>query len=502
MFNGPTALLLKTDPELRIAVSGDMVKAGFWISHYGDEPIKRTTLIWTLRAGKGILAQGECAAGDVELGTARLLSEQVLVIPSVDKPVHAVLEAVVIPKTKDGGQRTEEGITNSWDFWLFPKRGPKDGAGMAAAGGLYSVLVPRFPGLARAGTPEGDAAKVLIASEDDPDLAAALDAGRRVVLLDRCKAPDNVQLGWWLLGNQTGAAMARHPVFGAFPHDGTLSPLWFRIVKRPELLQPDDGFCGAEPLMVGDGLHGYSLYLCQAKVGKGRLLRDCGLDVLTDTPEGGYLLDAMLGYARSDAFMPTALLDPDRLAARLKKSQLVFNGLNGWGRTLKAETTRSSRLFFGTARSSVLSLATGKKELEWETLPPSADAATPDVTIRWLHVTRVSDWSPKVTVRIALSLNERKVVIFTADILKKEWSVCEGPARLEYRGLDFTQNESSGVMTLTVPRSWTKPGSPSVIKLAAEHPAVEQLSTGVIEVNTASFPLKISSQNRRVKFAL
>lgn len=483
LLNGPTALLLKTDPEQRIVVAGDKVKAGFWITHYGDEPLKQARLAWTLRAGNGILAQGECAGGDVELGATRLLAEQTLLIPSVDKPVHAVLDVKLVGTVP----RREPGITNSWDFWLFPERMPQDVSGVAATRQLYPFLTARFPGLARARTPEGDAAKVLIASEHDPEVTAALESGRRVVLLDRCKSPDNVQLGWWLLGNQTGTAMARHPAFGDFPHNGFLSPLWFRIVKRPELLQADNGFCGAEPLMVGDGLYGYSLYLCQAQVGKGRLLRACGLDVLTDTPEGVYLLDALLGYARSEAFTPKASLDFDLLAAWLKKSQRVFTELNGWGRTLKADAARSVRPFFGSARSSVLSLPSGKTGLEWETLPPPADGSGSNVTFRWLHVTRVGDWDTKVARQIAVSLNGKGLLTYTAGILAKEWAACEGESRLEYRGMDFTQNESMGVMALTVPRSWVKPGAPCVIRLAAEPDGKGDLSTGVIEVNTATF---------------
>ena len=40
LFNGPTALLLKTAPADRIAVAGDTVKAAFWIAHYGTAPVE------------------------------------------------------------------------------------------------------------------------------------------------------------------------------------------------------------------------------------------------------------------------------------------------------------------------------------------------------------------------------------------------------------------------------------------------------------------------------
>jgi len=161
--------------------------------------------------------------------------------------------------------------------------------------------------------------------------------------------------------------------------------------------------------------------------------------------------------------------------------------LNGWGRTRQADGTRPVSTFFGSARNSVLSVPAGKTGLEWETLPPPADGSGSTITFRWLHVTRVGDWDPKAARQIALSLNGAKVLSYTAGILVKEWAACEGESRLEYRGLDFTQNESTGVMALTVPRSWVKPGTPCVIRLAAEPDGKGDLSTGVIEVNTANF---------------
>ena len=124
-----------------------------------------------------------------------------------------------------------------------------------------------------------------------------------------------MSLGWWSIGNQTGTAMLRHPVFGDFPHAGHLSPLWFQIVRVAPLLRSEDKFRGVEPLMVGEGKDGYFVYVSQAHVGQGRLLRVCGLDVLTDTPERAKLLDAMLDYVRSDAFAPQATLPTSFVSA-------------------------------------------------------------------------------------------------------------------------------------------------------------------------------------------
>jgi len=480
VFNGPTALLKRDESRSApIAVSGQTLNGAWRVSHYGERTLSDVRLTWTLRAGGEPLAGGTLASGDVAIGAVRDLGAWTFTVPPLARPVHAVLEALL---TAAGAPP----VRNQWDYWFFPARDKKSGADLAATRRHFPTLAKRYSGLAPAGTPEEGRTEVLLASEGDPEVMPALENGRRVVLLDRCAAPDNVRLGWWLFGNQTGTAMARHPAFGDFPHDGTLSPLWFHIVKRPELLQPDDGFCGAEPLMVGDGFHGYSLYLCQARVGKGRLLRACGLDVLSGPPEGAALLDALLAYARSDAFAPAATLDPEALKARWLRHQRLSVGLNGWARTVTAAPGSPFHTFLGSFPYRALP-AKGQTGLEWETAPVAVDdPASPRVTLRWLHLTRVNEWRTKETRPLTLHMNGKACLRFTADIIRKAWRERQGEASLDYQGLDFTQNSSLGLMELSVPRSWTRSGASCVLSLTAEQPAQNQLSTGVIEVNSAT----------------
>lgn len=475
--NGPTVLLRRADGQSPIALAGQTLSHTWWISHFGEVPLRNAKLVWGLRMSKNTLACGNLELGDVAIGDVRRLGECTFIAPSVKDPVHAVLEAAL-----EG-----QSVSNRWDLWIFPARKPKTGSGLVATRSHFSALAGRYPGLCRAGTPEAIAAHVLIASEEDPEVPAALEAGDRVVLLDRCRAPSNMRLGWWLLGSQTGTGIAKHPAFGDFPHSEHLSPLWERLVKRPELLKPNDGICGAEPLMVGTGVHGYALYLSQATVGKGRLLRASGLDVLSDTPEGTYLLDAMLEYARSEDFQPKAALDPERLTARWKRTQQIFGEMNGWSRTLKSDDSRTERLFFGNARISAINFSNGNKELEWETRPAEAGSVGSAFTFRWLQTTRVSDWGPKVTKRIALSLNGKKLLTFNAGVLAQDWTEQTREASLRFTGMDVVLNATTGVMELSVPQTRVQSGAPCIIRLTAEQREGGELSTGIVEVNAADF---------------
>lgn len=293
LFNGPTTLLLKTTQENKVVVSGDTINADFWIAHYGDSPLARTQLRWTLRAGEKTLAQGECAGGDVVLGSVRSLAKTAIAIPNVAKPVHAVLEVAL-----QGND-----VKNNWDLWVFPKREKQDGSGVAVSQKLLPSLEKLYSGLVAANSPEAKNAKTLISQSGFPDVAPALAAGKRMILINGASGKPNVSLGWWWMGKQVGTAIAKHPALGDLPHDGYLSPLLFRILKDGKPLpfadmRPDD------MVVVGEGGDNYFLYAGQARCGKSSVFMTFGLDLLSGTPEGTCLLDNIIRYVRSDAFSP------------------------------------------------------------------------------------------------------------------------------------------------------------------------------------------------------
>lgn len=303
LFNGPTALLLTTDPDARIAVCGDTLQADFWISHYGGEPLRQATVHWALRAGDAVLAQGTCPGGDVELGSTRLLAEAAISIPAFSKACHATLAVQVV----EGERPREPSASNAWDFWLFPTRARLDGAGIAASRALMPALEKLYVGLVAADAPAAGQAALLISRIGSPDVGPALAAGRRVLLVNGTGGKPNVSLGWWSMGSQVGTAFATHPAWGDFPHDGALSPLAFRILKQG-LALPLAGMRADEMMAVGEGLNGYFLYAGAARIGAGRALLTFGLDLLSGTPEGTCLLDGMIRYARSDAFDPQGVV--------------------------------------------------------------------------------------------------------------------------------------------------------------------------------------------------
>ena len=360
-FNGPTALLLKTQLKDPIAVSGEVVKAGFWITHYGDARLQKPQLRWTLRAGPQVFAGGQADCDDVELGSTQPLAEVPIAIPAVAAPVRAVLEAdspeaSLATRGTSGSSPSETSRTGAgspsrrhccppWKSstrdWSPPSRPTRSGRNCSSLQATRRRSCPRWP----------------------PGNACWSSAVPRV---DRTS-----RLGWWSMENQVGTALAKHPALGDFPHEGYLSPLAFRILKTGVPLplagmRPDDVF------VVGEGRDKFFLYAGQARCDRGRLLICVGLDLLSGTPEGTCLLDGLIRHARSEAFQPKGVV------------RLPFRSHSGWQRTIAAGDTGRDQLLVGTTQIDVARAMNGKNVLIWETQPVPAERPHPAAICRGL----------------------------------------------------------------------------------------------------------------------
>lgn len=442
MFNGPTVLLLRTEPECPVAVSGDAVNADFWIAHHGESALKAARLEWTLRAGSNVLTRGACDAGAVEPGTVRSLARIALAIPDVAKPVHATLEAALA----DGTAR------NAWDWWIFPRRGRPDATGVAVSPALRPALEKLYGGLAESGTPAAEAATLLISQPGAADVAPALEAGRDVLLIQGAGGKPNVSLGWWWMGNQVGTAFARHPALGDFPHDGRLSPLAFRILKQGRSL-PMAGMKPDEMFVVGEGINGYFLYAGEARIGKGRALMTFGLDLLSGLPEGACLLDGLIRHMRSDAFHPQGAIDPAVVQPRLS---------SGWQKTIHAGESGEARMPPGVERLVVARAMKGMNELVWETRPLPADVRSkPECSVSWEGGMGYFAQPPG---SFELYVGDEKVLdVFSISPTNATWRAADGAVTLVYERDPST--DEYGRMTLTLPSARATPGRPLRLKV-------------------------------------
>ena len=288
-FNGPTALLMQMeDREHPILVEGETVHASLFISHFGSDNLIGESVAWAIQSGETTLVEGVLEGIDMKPGDVGKVGDVQFVVPRLKHADHWRLVT-----------RLGNDVTNDWDFWAFPMRETKSmqGRGVAVTPQLADVLAKKYEGLLLTGTPTGDAANIVIGTPDCPEIAKAIAAEKRVVMIGGTEGPPNVQLGWWWIGNQTGTAFAHHPAFGNFPHDGYISPLWFRLIKQGLPVAKTKPFEQLEYLAVGEGRNDYFMYAAQATVGqKGSILMTHGIDLLSAHPEAMYLLDQILEY--------------------------------------------------------------------------------------------------------------------------------------------------------------------------------------------------------------
>ena len=113
--------------DRRVFTAGDVLEADILAACYDRETIRDANLAWRLVSDGRTLAEGGGGIGDIAPGAARKIASATIEIPGVDRPVKATLVVRV------------DGIpANEWDFWLFPRRGVRDGRGIAVSPSLLT----------------------------------------------------------------------------------------------------------------------------------------------------------------------------------------------------------------------------------------------------------------------------------------------------------------------------------------------------------------------------
>ncbi|MBR4171626.1 MAG: hypothetical protein IKR48_08255, partial [Kiritimatiellae bacterium] len=439
-FNSPSCVLLDTSGENRIFTSGDTLDADFLFAHFGEEPLKDASLNWRLEVG-GSPVQGRIPiAGELALGPARKVASAKIVFPVVEKPVKATLTADV------------SGVSNTWDFWIFPKRAKRDGSGIAVAPRFRQALDARYSGLLDSA--DAARAKVVIAEYGSKMAVEALAHGQRVIAMAGETGHPNVSLGWWWMGNQVGTAIADHPALSALPHEGYLSPLFFRLILNKGRQLPFMGLSQDDMLIVGEGGQRCFLYLAQAQIAEGAAILSFGLNLFADTPEAAAMLDGLVEYAVSDRFAPKSRIEIDAPTV-----------CNGWQRTIRLgdHSDKAEDVLYGFSRMAISRALKGKTELVWETQPVPANVKEKP-TFDFIFAGGMG-YPAQPQAAFALSLNGKKVI----DIPQISWENAEWKGEgctLRYKR-DTTTDEL-GYFTLTVPTALLTPSKPATLGVTAE----------------------------------
>ena len=125
------------------------------------------------------LTSGSSSSFSAAIGDVKRIDDCVFTIPEIKKPVHAQFKVKL-----DGTS-----IENSWNFWLFPKRNRKTVKGIAVTEDIFEKLDKRYAEIVKVGTPEAEAATMVIGSWDHPDLVEANKACKRSLMIGPAQGP-------------------------------------------------------------------------------------------------------------------------------------------------------------------------------------------------------------------------------------------------------------------------------------------------------------------------
>ena len=242
----------------RVRMSGETLKVRFHLANYELGALAGARLEWRL----GEVASGKIDVGDQAEGGVRTIGSANIRIPDLERATRAEL-SLALHATSGGKPVT---VANSWDYWLFPKASVKAARREAAAKG------------------------VVVCAYGSDEEKRALAEGKRVISLANQSSPRNIQLGWWYMTEQMGAALMDCDWLKGIPHGGYFNELFFRI-GRTGLKLPVEGFEPKDFVMVGEGGEACYLYLARRRLPNGaRHYLIAGLDVTYDTPEAAALL--------------------------------------------------------------------------------------------------------------------------------------------------------------------------------------------------------------------
>jgi hypothetical protein len=285
-FCGPTVPLLRM--KKFVWTAGEAFTARAEVAHYGHESLPNAAALWSVSDDAGrVLHSGKFPPITLPSGSVTALGGIQLPLDSITQAAHWKI-SIRIAGTE---------FRNDWDAWVYPKP---------------SAALP----------PAG----VLVKTAIDAEARAALESGRKVVLLVPPQQKGETLLPmrflpvFWSNGyfsNQPGTmgilCDPQHPALAEFPTFAHQSWQYWELTEGSHAFILDNAPLGFRPIIqVIDDFHRNHRLgaVIEAAVGKGKLLAvSFDLSIALDQrPVARQLLRSLLDYAASDRFAPQQTL--------------------------------------------------------------------------------------------------------------------------------------------------------------------------------------------------
>lgn len=279
-----------------IYTNNETFEASVEVAHYGDAPITASSPEWTItdKTGK-IIQSGKLDQTDIPLGNAFKLGEVSFPLASISTPEKLVFEVTV------------NGLSNSWDFWVYPAK--KEAIqGEADIRIVQKLDAQTLQFLKNGGSVLLNLKKGTLAKEMGGDVKIGFSSIFWNTAWTGGQAPHTLGI----LCNPNHAALSDFPSeyhsnyqwWDAMSHSGAIE---FNKVS-PEIqpiVRVIDDWVSNRPLAL----------LFEAKVGKGKILVS-GIDLTTDLdnrPEAAQLLFSMKRYMTGKEFNPEVQLSEEQI---------------------------------------------------------------------------------------------------------------------------------------------------------------------------------------------
>ncbi|MFH1881862.1 MAG: sugar-binding domain-containing protein [Planctomycetota bacterium] len=285
--------------EKRTWTTAETFRADIEIANFGPAPLRDTVAAWSVKDTNGRkIASGEIPSLTVPLGNGIRLGNIEVPLANVVSPA----KLIVTVSLKDTP------FTNHWDIWVYPNN-------------LYAEV------------PEN----LLIAERLDEQVSAALEAGRKVLLMPPLDSIDsNIPAGFtsifWNTAwtrNQPPHTLGilcnpKHPALAQFPTEFHSNWQWWDLVTKSRFMVLDNFSPQLRPIVqvIDDWNTNRKLgLLFEAKLGNGKLLV-CSIDLrsnLDARPVAQQMLYSLLRYMESDSFNPEEAPDIKLIRNLLKQ---------------------------------------------------------------------------------------------------------------------------------------------------------------------------------------
>jgi hypothetical protein len=293
-FCGPTVPLLRMEKFTWTA--DETFRATAQLRHHGTAPLRAATATWTIDDDEG-RSLGSGRFGPLDVGyDLTTLGHFELPLEGVVTPRHLTIRLAV----------PEAGVENRWSIWVYPR------------------------------TVDASAGEVLVAERYDDEVRRTLAEGGRVLLLSPPKQTGEMaipssflpvfwSLSWFAAQPGTSSVLCdpSHPALASFPTAFHSDWQWREVLEPSKAFVLDEAPKDYQPVVrVIDDFHRNHRLAAvfETRVGRGRLLVS-GLNLIDagrSRPVARQLLHSLLGYARSERFVPSSELDPALLARLLQ----------------------------------------------------------------------------------------------------------------------------------------------------------------------------------------